>query len=174
MPAVPRGETTAQSDGQRRQWRHRSGALWCRGRSPTGWRDAAPVTAPSNVGPLAAGACNHRGSCSQSAAVPAQISCQRRERRAHIICHCTRYHRRLLANGRVCSHCAPMADSPGAAQMFLECLKAARVPMTVGDPRRTSASSQPLGAKFGPAGTGSAQQNRRSRHPTSSCVIRVR
>ncbi len=58
--------------------------------------------------PLCVGACDHRGSCSQTAPISARISCQPHGRCAHIICQHARHHRRVLANRRSCLHCLPM------------------------------------------------------------------
>jgi hypothetical protein len=70
------------------------------------WRLRKLLSAPpsSHIGCLSVGARHHRGSCSQTAAFPARISCQWRRSPAHIIRQYARHHRRVLANGRPCSH----------------------------------------------------------------------
>lgn len=50
---------------------------------------------------------------SQTAALPARNSCQRRGLRTHIIRHRARNHLPVLANRRPCSHCSPMTELPG-------------------------------------------------------------
>ena len=54
------------------------------------------------------GVCDHWGSCSQTAPIPARISCQPHWRCANIICQHARHHRRVLAKRRSCLHCLPL------------------------------------------------------------------
>ena len=63
--------------------------------------DGSEASAGERIG---VGACNHAGSCSQTERIPARISRQWGERRAHIARHCARHHRAVLANGGSCSH----------------------------------------------------------------------
>jgi hypothetical protein len=73
-----------------------------------------------HAGPaLCVGARNHRRSCSQTERFPARISCQWGAPRAHIICHCARHHRAVLANGGLCSQSLPMGfGCPNSGWLF--------------------------------------------------------
>ena len=67
-------------------------------------------------GLLGVAARHHPGSCSQTERIFARINCQWDERRAHIMRHCARHHRAVLANGRSCSQSLPMSVGAGFSE----------------------------------------------------------
>ena len=69
--------------------------------------------------PIGVGACNHRRSCSQTERIPARIICQWGTACAHIICHCARHHRVVLANGGSCSQSLPMKVLAGGGRFSI-------------------------------------------------------
>ena len=100
-----------------------------------------------SAGWLTVAARHHPGSCSQTERIPARISCQWGERRAHIMRHCARHHRAVLANGWSCSQSLPMSCAAPAhtgTPAMRSCSVNSRVRSAASVPARKSRTSAGL------------------------------